>query len=73
MIFSLATCLLEKETIDLSTIIKILGERPFPPRSNYKEYLETKLKIDQEAEENAKKQEGISENIAKFSKTHEFC
>lgn len=67
---SLANCLLERETIDLSTIVKILGERPFPPRSNYREYLETKQIIDQESEEIAKKQEekgGICAELAKIN------
>ncbi|CAD8111866.1 unnamed protein product [Paramecium primaurelia] len=39
---NLATRLLEKETLDLQKIIEVLGERPFPPRSNYKVYLEIK-------------------------------
>ncbi|CAD8109614.1 unnamed protein product [Paramecium primaurelia] len=38
----LATSLLDKETLDLQKIIEVLGERPFPPRSNYKAYLEIK-------------------------------
>ena len=43
--------MLEKETLDLTLIIQILGDRPFPPRSNFKEYLETKKIIDKEKEE----------------------
>jgi len=38
----LAEALLEKETLDLQAIIEILGERPFPPKSNFKAYLEYK-------------------------------
>ncbi|CAK72120.1 unnamed protein product (macronuclear) [Paramecium tetraurelia] len=38
----LASTLLEKETLDLQKIIEVLGERPFPPKSNYKAYLEIK-------------------------------
>ncbi|CAD8194401.1 unnamed protein product [Paramecium octaurelia] len=34
--------LLVKETLDLNDLITILGERPFPPKSNFKEYLDTK-------------------------------
>ncbi|CAK66416.1 unnamed protein product (macronuclear) [Paramecium tetraurelia] len=40
--FRLASTLLEKETLDLQKIIEVLGERPFPPKSNYKAYLEIK-------------------------------
>lgn len=36
----LSSALLEKETLDLRQISGILGERPFPPKSNYKAYLE---------------------------------
>lgn len=39
---NLAKALLEKETLDLQKIIAILGERPFPPKSNYKAYLDIK-------------------------------
>ena len=31
---------MKKETLDLNDIIKILGERPFPIKSNFKKYLE---------------------------------
>ncbi|CAD8112255.1 unnamed protein product [Paramecium sonneborni] len=47
----LATSLLEKETLDLQKIIEVLGERPFPPRSNYKAYLEIKKEDSQQASE----------------------
>jgi len=40
--YRLAEALLEKETLDLQAIIEILGERPFPPKSNFKAYLEYK-------------------------------
>ena len=46
--------------MDLNSIIKILGDRPFPPRSNFKEYLETKQIIEKENEE--KKKNDSSEN-----------
>ncbi|CAD8120267.1 unnamed protein product [Paramecium sonneborni] len=47
----LATSLLEKETLDLQKIIEVLGERPFPPRSNYKAYLEIKKEDQKQASE----------------------
>ena len=58
-LYSLATALLEKETLDLQKIIDILGERPFEPRSNYKAYLdlkrtEKKELLEEEEEEAAK-------------------
>lgn len=34
--------MLDKETLDLRTIIEVLGERPFAPKSNFKAYLESK-------------------------------
>jgi len=43
--------LLEKETLDLHAIIDILGERPFPPKSNFKAYLEYKKEKEKEEEE----------------------
>ncbi|CAD8210577.1 unnamed protein product [Paramecium octaurelia] len=45
----LASTLLEKETLDLQKIIEVLGERPFPPKSNYKAYLEIKKEDQQTA------------------------
>jgi len=36
----LSDLLLEKETIDLTQIVRILGQRPFEARSTYKSYLE---------------------------------
>ena len=48
----LASALLEKETLDLTKIVGILGQRPFAPRSNYKAYLE--LKKIEETEETTK-------------------
>lgn len=49
---------MEKETLDLTAIIKILGDRPFPARSNFREYLETKIILEQEKErENSEKNE----------------
>lgn len=38
----LAERLLEKETLDLKELVAVLGDRPFPPKSNYKAYLELK-------------------------------
>lgn len=38
----MAKRLLEKETLDLISIIDVLGDRPFPPRSNFKAYLDIK-------------------------------
>ena len=32
--------LLEKKTIDLKVIVGVLGERPFPPKENFKAYLD---------------------------------
>jgi len=40
VIQKLSDLLLEKETIDLKMIVSVLGKRPFPPKSNYKAYLE---------------------------------
>lgn len=37
---SLASELLDKETLTLNHIIKILGERPYPMKESMKEYLE---------------------------------
>jgi hypothetical protein len=37
---ALSKNLLEKETLDLRAIRSILGDRPFPAKSNYKAYLE---------------------------------
>ena len=39
----LAEALIERETLDLKDIVEILGERPFPAKSNYKAYLDTKM------------------------------
>jgi len=47
----LSNALLERETLDLKAIVDILGERPFPPKSNFKAYLDYK-------KEDAKKIEG---------------
>lgn len=52
----LANALLEKETLDLRAIIEILGERPFPPKSNFKAYLESKSSQDQEQKEKKEEQ-----------------
>jgi AFG3 family protein len=47
--------LLEKETLDLRTIIDVLGNRPFEPKSNFKAYLDSKK--NQEEEKPIEKQE----------------
>eukprot|EP01016_Furgasonia_blochmanni_P035642 TRINITY_DN396_c0_g2_i5.p1 TRINITY_DN396_c0_g2~~TRINITY_DN396_c0_g2_i5.p1 ORF type:complete len:564 (-),score=141.08 TRINITY_DN396_c0_g2_i5:53-1744(-) len=47
----LSDALLEKETLDLRSIVDILGERPFPPKSNYKAYLEVKREEEKEIKE----------------------
>lgn len=52
---SLAKALLERDTIDLNGIVELFGERPFPPKSNFRAYLETKKQ--------EKKEEKISENL----------
>merc|ERR1712054_94059 len=44
----LSGALLEKETLDLNNIVKILGKRPFPPKSNFKAYLEHKEQDEKE-------------------------
>jgi AFG3 family protein len=41
----LSETLLEKETLDLQQITEILGERPFEPKSTFKEYLKEVKKI----------------------------
>ena len=58
---------MEKETLDLNAIMKILGERPFPSKSNFKDYLETKMVLEEEKEKetNTKENEKV-ENIAQY-------
>jgi AFG3 family protein len=46
---NLSDSLLEKETIDLTEITRILGKRPFAPKSTFKAYLE---EIEAEKKEN---------------------
>jgi AFG3 family protein len=50
----LATALLEKETLDLTKLVDILGQRPFAPKSNYKAFLELKKMEQTEAQEEKK-------------------
>jgi AFG3 family protein len=52
--------LLEKDTIDLNGVIEILGDRPFPPKSNFKAYLESK----KQQKEEGKIGENLSQNPA---------
>jgi len=47
---SLAEELLEKESINLPQIIKVLGDRPFPMKESIKEYLQEITKRDEAAE-----------------------
>ena len=47
---SLAEELLEKESINLPQIIKVLGDRPFPMKESIKEYLKEITKRDEAAE-----------------------
>lgn len=49
--------MLEKETLDLTSIIEILGQRPFAPKSNFKAYLEYKTQQEQEIEAIKEKEE----------------
>ena len=50
LIEGLAMELLEKESINLPQIMKILGERPYPLKESIKEYLEELEKRKQEEE-----------------------
>lgn len=56
---NLSNVLMEKESLDLKGIIEILGDRPFKPKKNFEEYLETKKLIESEeiTEETIKKTE----------------
>jgi len=63
---ALSQALLEKETLDLQSIIEILGERPFAPKSNYKAYLEYKKA--QEETNNDKADQPKEENIGEDPK-----
>jgi len=68
--------LLEKETLDLSSIIEILGQRPYPPKSNFKAYLEYKTQQEQEIEaikeqEESEKAEGVKETEEGANKPQE--
>lgn len=53
--YSLGDVLLEKETIGLPEIVKVLGERPYGMNEAMKEYLEEQIK--REAEDAAKEVE----------------
>jgi len=57
----LSAALLEKETLDLQTIVELLGERPYAAKSNFKAYLEYKKK-DEKFKEEIKEQEGQDGN-----------
>ena len=53
LIEKLAESLLEKESINLPEIIKVLGDRPFPMKETLRDYLEelNKRKVDEDLEE----------------------
>ena len=48
LIQQLSDRLLEKETLDLNEIIKVLGARPFEPKSSFKAFLEEMTKADEQ-------------------------
>ena len=48
LIQKLSDRLLEKETLDLTEIIKVLGQRPFAPKSSFKAFLEEIVKAEEE-------------------------
>ena len=52
---------MEKETLDLRAIIAILGDRPFPPKSNYKAYLEVKKEDEANVEKEKEKEKEKAE------------
>lgn len=62
LVEGLADSLLEKETIDLKEITRVLGKRPFEPKSNFKAFLEEQVIDDEENQEQEKKkiQEGVA-------------
>jgi len=52
---ALAEALLEKETLNLPQIMKVLGDRPFPLKESVKKYLmELTERIEEEEEKKAK-------------------
>ena len=63
-LYRLAELLLEKESINLPMIMKVLGERPFPMKESLKEYL-TELEARQEVE--AKEQESAEVDEAEIN------
>jgi len=65
----LSNALLERETLDLQAITEILGERPFAPKSNVKEYLKIKKEMDNEKQKSPddSKEEEKSEKAASHS------
>ena len=63
----LATELLEKETLDLLDIVRILGERPFPMTESIKDYMREieirkKDKLDKEEAEKSKQENSEVKN-----------
>jgi AFG3 family protein len=55
LIQKLSDRLLEKETIDLNEILKVLGPRPFEPKSSFKAFLEEITKSEIEKTEKTEK------------------
>lgn len=54
LIQKLSDRLLEKETLDLTEIVKILGIRPFAPKSSFKAFLEEIQRSEEEKNASAK-------------------
>jgi AFG3 family protein len=48
LVQKLSDRLLEKETLDLNEIIKVLGPRPFEPKSSFKAFLEEMTKSEEQ-------------------------
>ncbi len=74
----MAKCLLEKETIDITDIIHLIGERPYKLPDSIKDYLKEieerkahKLKMEQERLEKEKEDKEKEENDADDNKGKE--
>lgn len=65
MIDKLAHKLLEVETIDLTQIAEVLGERPFKPNKQYEEYLNEKKKMMEEVRKDKSNPDNTGEGGAK--------
>jgi len=64
LISALAEKLLEKESINLPEIMKVLGDRPFPLKESIKEYLEEIEKRQQEEQSRAAEAHDASDGEA---------